>query len=56
MSIQRRVYKISREDHEEIVSPKEKWALFGIEGLVRAKPRARDTHCLTRDGLTFVSF
>ena len=49
------VYKISPEDHGEIVSPKEKSELFGIECLVCAKPRACDTHCVTRDRPTFVS-
>ena len=43
MSIQRRVYKISHEDHEEIVFPKEKIGTLGIECLICAKPRARDT-------------
>ena len=37
------VYKISHEDHEEIVSPKQKLELFGIERLVCAKPQACDT-------------
>ena len=35
--------KISHEDHEEIVSPKQKLELFGIERLVCAKPQACDT-------------